>query len=150
MKPLVTPKFFSAHELVPESLYQERGDDCYRFMNPNLLLTADILRDNFGPMFVNTYKLGINVVQAFGLRNESGLRIPGQKHFKLTSDHSRGNAIDAVFANVSAQEVRAKIISREIQFNWPVVIECTMNGEEISWLHIATPNVAGPVVELHL
>ena len=141
---------FSIQELVPPEVFQERGNKAWSLFNPLILKSADRLRKRYGPMFINTWSLSKAIQEIYGTRTESGIRIPGNAYYKVYSDHSRGNAFDAIFRDISAEEIRDDIIQGRIEFDFPVVIECTINGKEISWLHFATRNMDSTVMELHL
>jgi len=147
VKPLYTPEYFATHELVPRIVYEERGDDALCFMNPEILLIADMLRRRYGAVYCNTYGL----LKWKGVaRTESGLRIPTDIHYRRDSNHTRGNALDLIFNGPTAQQVRADIITGKIKFVVPVIIESTKGGKEIPWLHIATGNYHDRVREIHL
>jgi len=150
MTPLYTCNHFQIHELVPKIVCEERGEDAWRFLNPSLLVILDQLREAYGSIYCNTYAFKANVRKSFGRRDESGLRIPGQTNYRRDSDHTRGNAFDLLFAHVTARSVRADIISEYVEFDVPVVIECTIDGKEIGWLHIAVANTKDRVTQLHL
>ena len=142
-------KHFDIKEFVSEETYQARGELCWRFFNPYLLRSADILREIYGQMIINTWSLSDSVQQAYGNRTESGLRTPAMENYSQYSSHSHANAFDALFRDVTAEEVRHDIITHKIELPAPVILECTIKGKQISWLHLATGNV-DEITELHL
>lgn len=143
-------KNFSLSELVCEETLTDKGTLAWRFFNPLTLITADLLRDTYGPAFVNTWDLSEAVRKAYGLRVVSGLRIPGSPNYSIYSDHTRGNALDMIFRDTPAQQIRQDIITGKLELPAPVILECTIGGAEITWLHAAFGNTTQRVTELHL
>lgn len=148
--PLYKCNHFGLHELVPPDIYHQRGERGWSFLNLNMLILADKIRDTYGPTFINTYALPPSIQKIYGVRKESGLRVPHQKTYTRDSDHSRANAWDMIFQDIDSSEIRKDIIEGKIVFDIPVVIECTIHGNEIGWLHIATGNYLDRVTQLHL
>lgn len=126
-------RHFAIHELVPPGVYSDRGEKAWQLLNPDMLQTIDAMRDRYGPMTINNYMFG-------GNRKESGLRVPGCDHYRPYSQHSLGNAFDAVFKLVSAEEVRQDILKGGIQLPH-------LHGMEldISWFHGDCRNADGLV-----
>lgn len=133
-------QYFDIKELVGLGTYAAKGELAWRFFNPGLLRTADTLRDIYGPMFINTWSLSEDIKKAYGDRTESGLRIPGMDNYKPYSSHSHANAFDAVFRDVSAEQIRRDILANKIELP-PLILECTIGGEQIKWLHFAVGNI---------
>jgi hypothetical protein len=129
------PKHFATHELVPPKMFEERGDKALHLLNPQVLELADLLREIYGPTFINTYNLGENVIRAYKLREWSGIRTPDSKWYRPYSQHTFGNALDMVFRDVTAEQVRSDIIDGVIELPYPVVLE-----KSVSWIHIACAN----------
>ena len=118
-------KYFKAHELVPEHIYNERGLKSWELLDPRLIETIDALKEQFnvGTMTINNYFWN-------GDRHWSGLRTPGSKYYSETSQHSFGRAIDAVFSDYTAEEVRLYVIDNPKQFPHIKGIELG-----IDWFH---------------
>lgn len=135
-------EFFDVRELLPPSLGRSvTPDNEHRFwgmFDDRLLRVIDDIRREFGPMFVNTWSLDATIQRAYGLRLESGLRIMGQKHFSVMSQHAYGRAIDAVFQDVHVDEVREFIFANHRKFSAIKGIEL-----DVSHLHIDTRNYSG-------
>jgi len=129
------PRHFAAHEVVCPQTYKDRGEMALHLMNAQVLETADILRELFGPAFINTYALSATIKSAYGVREESGLRLPESKWYKPYSQHSRGNALDMVFMDIPAEKIRQAIINGDVNLPYNVVLEKSVN-----WLHVACAN----------
>lgn len=123
-------KYFKAHELVPSHIYAHYGDKSYRFIDSRLIETIDTIKEHFnlGTMTINNYAWN-------GDREWSGLRTPVSNWYSETSMHAHGKAIDAVFSDYSAEEVRNFIIENKNLFPHIKGIELG-----VSWLHIDTRN----------
>lgn len=123
-------KHFKIQELVPEVIYKKRGDRAWELLNPQLLETIDTIKERFpdGSMSINTWLWN-------GNRHWSGLRTPDSPYYSNTSQHSYGNAIDAVFSKYTAEEVRQDIIDNPDIYPHVKGIET-----DISWLHIDVRN----------
>jgi len=103
-----------------------------------ILRTADYLRERFGPAFINTYALGQQVINAYKLREWSGLRTPGSLYFSPTSQHTYGRAFDMIFKEHGAEEIRQEIVSNPDD---PAFLHINAIETNVSWLHIDCRNV---------
>lgn len=123
-------KYFEIHELVPEELYRERGERCWRYVPKELIMSIDTLKERFpnGSMTINNYYWG-------GNRNWSGLRTPDSPYFSPTSMHTFFQAVDAVFSAYDVEEVRQDILDNPDVY--PYIKGLEMN---VSWLHIDVRN----------
>jgi len=123
-------KKFKIHELVPPHIYKKFGKKAWRFIDSRLIESIDQLKEDFpkGTMTINNYKWK-------GNRKWSGLRTPKSPDYSETSMHSFGSAIDAVFSNYSAKEVRKFIINNPEKY--PHIKGLEMG---VSWLHCDTRN----------
>lgn len=145
---MFTTENFSLHELVPKDVHDKYGNSAWRFLNVPLLKLIDHLQQVFGTATINNWKWG-------GGRNYSGFRPPDCEVGAGMSAHKRGCAFDIIFKHISAEDVR-DYIRRNASYLCTligvgcIVIESTINGEPISWLHVAVENMEGPLVELHL
>lgn len=127
------PEHFKAQEFASRSAFERYGNRVLRYIDTRILITADQLRNQFGPMTINNWSWG-------GEREFSGLRLAGDNHFSKTSDHSWGRAIDGIFLRATAQEVRDYIEDNPEQFPFITFIE---EGKGITWLHVGCPNLIG-------
>lgn len=124
-------KYFKAYELVSREDYKKMSDaKVWEIFDPNLIEAIDIIKEQFphGTMTINNWFWG-------GNREWSGLRTPESKYYSLKSMHSYGKAIDAVFSQYAADEVRSFIISNPQLFPHIKGIET-----DITWLHIDVRN----------
>ena len=124
-------KYFKAYELVSREDYKKMGDaKVWEIFDPKIIETIDIIKEQFphGTMTINNWFWG-------GNREWSGLRTPNSKYYSLRSMHSYGKAIDAVFSQYAADEVRSFIISNPQLFPHVKGIET-----DITWLHIDVRN----------
>lgn len=122
---------FKIQELVPPLVYADRGELAWQLMDPRLLEIQDILRDRYGPCFVNTWALSERIQEAYGLRVASGLRVYRQdpSGFKQYSQHPFGRATDSLF-----QDHKAAWIRDDIAMN-PLPYPVTLEGA-VDWLHL--------------
>ena len=97
-------------------------------IDDRILIAADHLRGAFGRTTINDWYWGKD-------RKESGLRVPGDKHYKPYSQHSFGRAIDCIFNDVTAEEARQYILLHPVQFPYVNFIE-----DEVNWLHVDCRN----------
>lgn len=120
-------KYFKAYELVSKEDYEKIGDaKVWEIFDSGVIEAIDTIKENFphGTMTINNWYWG-------GDRNWSGLRTPQSPDYSLTSMHSYGKAIDAVFSQYTADEVRSFMVSNQRLFPSIKGIET-----DISWLHI--------------
>ena len=136
------PKHFELKELVPPGILSAYGEQCWWFFDDRLLRAADLLRESFGPMYVNTWGLSDAVQKGYGVRVASGLRMPWMSEHKAASQHTHGRALDALFRDATAAEVRIAITADRELFGMITEIE-----DNVDWLHFGTRNTGG---ELHI
>ena len=126
-------KSFIIEELVPRSVYNLRGDSSWELIDERLIETIDIIKERFpkGRLTINNWKWN-------GPRQWSGLRTKDSAEYSPTSQHSLGKAIDAVFSEYSAEEIREDIIKNPEIYKHITGIE-----HSVSWLHIDVRNYDG-------
>lgn len=100
-------KYFYLHEFVPRKVYKDLGDRSYLVMDPKMFNIAYYLRERFGPTIINDWYWG-------GKRQYSGFRPQWATVGSLYSQHRFGRAIDAVFREVTAEEVREDIKNKPL------------------------------------
>lgn len=144
MKPLKTADNFIIQELVHPDIYHARRDLAWHLLDPALIVVADRVREHAGPTYCNTWALSESLQEAYTRRTLSGLRpFPDVSDgYSRWSQHCYGQALDLVFQNAAAEEVRHDIVHKVLTFDVPVILETTMNGKPIGWLHIAVGNYA--------
>ena len=130
-----TSKYFKLHELIDKNTFINLGDDGWNLVNYKLIETLDTLKEIFnkGTITINNYKWG-------GNREWSGLRTKESKYYSKTSMHSLSDdgigtdltfkAIDCVFSDYSAEEVREYILNNSSKFPYITRLE-----DNVSWLH---------------
>lgn len=135
MSILYTPDHFAVAELVDRQTFADRGIKALLLFDPHILEIIDVLRDIYGPAFINTWALSKAVRNTYGDRTESGLRLPYHSHYRKYSQHSYGRAFDMLFKDILTVDVREQIIDGTIVLPYNVILETG-----ISWLHIAVGN----------
>ena len=127
-------KHFIIEELVPEELYLEvtrlyihksvAERILWAMFEEDMLKAIDWIKEQYSPndpVTINNWKWG-------GNRNWSGLRTVDSPYYRGGSQHSIGNAFDMVFTNITAQEIRADLMTRsDVPF--------TRVEGGVSWLH---------------
>lgn len=137
------PKHFKAEELVSKATFAKLGASrVFRYFDPRILITADKLaeRFNFDPTGKKIGSASINNWLWKGDFQYSGLRMPGEPHYKEFSDHSYGRALDIRFSALDAQSVRDYIEAHPEEFPYITFIE---EGSSVTWLHISCSNLSG-------
>lgn len=137
------PKHFRAEELVSRATFQKLGASrVLRYIDPRILITADALAQRFC-FDEKGKKLGTATINNWlwnGRFQYSGLRMPGEPHYKEFSDHSFGRALDIRFSTTDAQTVRDYIEKNPNEFPYITFVE---EGVSVTWLHISCSNIAG-------
>lgn len=129
-------RYFVIQELVSKAVYEAIQDRAWLLFDENILRVLDRLREKFGPGYINNWLWGGNA-QLRGLRHPrlDYQQLRAQNIYSHASLHNFGKAVDVIFRNASAAEVRAYILSRPNQFPEIKGIE-----KDVSWLHIDTRN----------
>ena len=123
-------KYFKVHELVPKKMFEKYGEKSWRYVDVRHIEAIDILKEHFnlGTMTINNYFWG-------GSREWSGIRTPDSPWYSYGSQHSFANALDIVFSDYTAQEVREYIIENQNIFKHIKGLELG-----VSWVHIDVRN----------
>lgn len=129
------PKHFVIQEFVPPAIHAAYGERAWQFLDSRLLETADHLRDEFGPMIINTWHSD-KLMKAYGKRTESGLRDPYSPTGAKYSQHKFGRAVDALFANCDVHDVRKSVLARPDEFPYISAVE-----SDVAWFHFDVRNV---------
>jgi len=124
-------KHFVIEELVPEVVFDDRGEKAWQLIDHRLIANLNSLREQVGaPMTCNNWHLG----GPGRKRTQSGLRVVGQPYHKIYSQHSFGRAVDLI-CSVPANEIRQRIKDKKIILPHPATFE-----EGVSWLHMDVRN----------
>ena len=120
---------FIVKELVPQSIYNKRGEKSIECMDVRIVKALDALRTNLrmigfdNGFTVNNWHLG-------GNRQFSGLRTEESSHYSPTSQHAFGRAIDYV-TKTPLKEIHKHIIDNPLLYP-----EITFIEIDITWGHI--------------
>lgn len=132
------PRFFETREFVPKHVYNVRGEKAIQLMDDRILLTADNLRARYGPAVINTWFFWNKNSPAWigkDSRNWSGLRTKQSPYGGLFSQHRYGRALDMLFRDITAEEIRADILADPDLF--PLINSLEL---DVSWLHVDCRN----------
>lgn len=124
-------KWFNIKELVSKETYAKRGEKSWQLMDDRLLMTIDKLREKYGKMTINSWSFG-------GNRNWAGLRTSDSPWYSTYSQHTFGRAVDIIFNDITAEEVRKDILADP---DSDVFASINSFEEGTSWLHIDVRNV---------
>ena len=130
------PKHFVLQELVPQYLYQDRGEAAWELLDDRMLMTLDQLRERFGTTIINTWHSEM-LMMAYGRHEWRGLRTPQCEIGAKYSQHLFGRAADCVFRDWTAEQVRNTILEEQEEFKYINAIEM-----DTSWLHFDVRNSA--------
>jgi hypothetical protein len=120
-------KYFKVQELVPESVYRDRGERSIQLIDNRIVKFIEGLRDALGrSITVNDWLWG----GEFAYR---GLRDSNSSVYSKYSQHSFGRAIDFDVKGMTSQEVREWIIdNRDVDFVKPI----TFIEGSVNWVHV--------------
>jgi hypothetical protein len=123
-------KHFKVWELVPKGLYESSEEyKLWWLFDDRALITLDMLRDQYGKMVINDWKLD-------GQYQERGLRLPRTTTGALFSQHKYGRAFDIKFIDSPTTVVRQDCIDKKYDcFKFITAIELN-----ISWFHFDVRN----------
>tara|TARA_R110002051_G_C8404427_1_gene449062 strand:- start:48 stop:482 length:435 start_codon:yes stop_codon:yes gene_type:complete len=125
---MILSKNFRLEEFVDPETFEKYKDRCINFFDPLIFPLAQKLRDRYGSFVINDWKFG-------GERVWSGLRIPRSSYYSITSQHTRGGAIDCWFGSEeSNKEVRQDVIKNRNDL-FPEIGGIEV---DISWCHFDT------------
>lgn len=119
---------FRIEELVPQHVFEDRGQQAWMLLDSAALIALDALREKFGPITVNNWVWG-------GDRQWSGLRTAQSPFGSQYSQHRFGRAFDCLFRDTTAEEARQYILANPCEF--PLITSMELGT---SWLHFDTRN----------
>ena len=123
-------KDFILQEYIDRLTFAKYGDRSLWFIDARLFPIVQKLRDKFGTATINNWHTG-------GNRNWSGLRTKNSRYYSIYSQHSFGRAVDIIFKNATADEVRHYILQNEKLFK-SMGVGAIENG--VSWVHLDLRN----------
>ena len=131
--------YFLLEELVPPTVFKERGSLAWELLDDRLIQTIDTIKKRFplGTMTINNWVWG-------GNRQWSGLRTPEAiKYYSPFSQHAFGRAIDTIFSAYTTEEVRQYILDNPLEFPHVKGVELG-----VGWLHIDCRNTVDTKVKV--
>ena len=128
-------EYFKIEELVPEAVYNERGDLAWQLFDTRLLENLDALREQLDTYLIMNTWYSQNMIGNYGLHDQRGLRAYLQKHWGKYSQHTFGRAADPWCPSISSEEIRRRIREKEIVLPHPVWIELGTR-----WVHMDVRN----------
>jgi len=128
-------KYFKIYELVPQPIYDKRGEKAWQLLDYRALKTLEWLRESLGQCTVNNWYWDGQYSQS-GFRTEEAY-IRDSAYLKSLSQHKYGRAFDCKFKDYTAEEARQWILEEweNSGFDWPITLE-----EDVSWLHFDVRN----------
>lgn len=122
-------RHFSIKELVDPETYDARGERAWELLDSRILKAIDLIRDDFGPVVVNTW------------HNGGGLKYRGFRPHTCTvgarlSQHRYGRAIDFHTLNAPLQAVYDAILTDKY---WMVTTVEDFEATK-TWIHIDCRN----------
>lgn len=128
-------KYFKLQEVVDKQVFNRFGVSAWKFFDIRLLETMIIIREELRkPITINNWDRGLS---QRGLRhNRSSMVI--SKVSPYCSAHMMGKAFDFDVKGMKAEDVRQWIVDNEDLFPYKIRLENTINGSQISWVHLDT------------
>jgi len=135
------PRHFIIQELVCPHVHTQFGEVAWQFFDDKLLITLDMLRDQLGPIYVNSWdmtkakrdKAGIKEYTQRGLRCTMCQLVKDavQNNRVYMSPHITSQGVDLDVKGMTAAQVRLWITKNYIKMPFPVRLEKSVN-----WVHI--------------
>ena len=124
---IYNPKHFRIEELVPPIVYNTYKDNSIWFLNIQMLITLDLIRDYFKlPITVNNWHL-------HGKFRYRGFREPSCKVGASLSQHKFGRAFDFDIEGIKPEEFR-HILKKKPNHKAFKAITCC--EKFVDWIHI--------------
>lgn len=126
-------KHFRIEELVPESVFNARGEKAIQLFDANAIRLLEWMRERYGPCQINDWHRGGQFSQS-GLRTVEFYGSP-DKYFASFSQHKYGRAFDMKFSGKTAVEVR-----EDMKIQWPssgLGFSVSMESD-VTWVHVDT------------
>jgi len=123
-------RHFKIFELVPKDLHEKYEEyKLWWLFDDRVLITLDMLRDQYGHMLMNNWNRG-------GDRDEAGYRVSSTTTGAPFSQHKFGRAADPKFLDMPVGVVRQDCIDRKYDcFKYITAIELGVN-----WFHFDVRN----------
>jgi hypothetical protein len=128
-------KNFYLDEFVPPLILRAYGPRAIWFIDRDVVLGAQFIRDTFGrPMYGNTYFDG-------GVLENRGYRLPDSKVGSRLSQHKRGKAFDFTIEGITPQEIHEWFI-KSFEFTSASHKFTTIEANTDTWTHLDQRNTA--------
>jgi len=127
------PTHFDLEELVDPTTWNLLGEKAWWLLDPRLLWTLDQIRERYNqPVTVNTWKW-----QQEKPETMRGFRPSSTTEGRFHSQHRYGRATDFDVEGMTADEVRADILSHQNDSAFQYI---TCLETDISWVHLDCRN----------
>lgn len=130
-------KNFKLQELVSKAVFEKYGERAWGFLNKDLIITLDTLREHFKrPITVNNWLWG-GALEQRGLRANKDPLVANKKDYYV-SQHCLGNAVDFNVKGLSSKEVVDEILENKEKF--PLLKRIENPNHTPNWVHIDCMN----------
>lgn len=131
-------KYFRIQELVSQAVFKKYGERAWGFLNKDLIVTLDALREHFKkPITVNNWLWGGTLEQR-GLRANKDPLVVNKKDYYI-SQHCLGNAVDFNVKGIDTKQVVEEIIKNKNKF--PLLTRIENPDKTPNWVHIDCMNI---------
>lgn len=125
-------KYFLIQELVPPSIYKAWGERSWWFIDHDLVVVLDFMREYYGvPVTVNNWHIG-------GKYTERGFRTPTTKTGGKLSQHRFGRGADVAVKGLTPKQVYMDILKNEKMFLSVGLTAMEDISDTPTWVHIDT------------
>jgi hypothetical protein len=120
-------KNFKVYELVPQSIYEERGDRAIHLIDSRIITFLEMFREyTKSPITINDWYWG-------GRFDGRGFRDTDNPDYKKYSQHSNGRGIDFDVKGWTPDQVRQWIVkNKDLWWVRPI----TFVEDDVNWVHI--------------
>lgn len=145
---MLIPKHFRLEEYFPKHMVKDFGDKCWQLLDERVIITNDGLREEFGPIYINTW-WSDKLTHHYGSLDQSGFRshehyrdnksfnTPEENNLRMffayirsRSQHKYGRASDLKFRDANVHDVRSHILRHPDKYPFIMAIELGTR-----WLH---------------
>jgi hypothetical protein len=129
-------KHFFLDEFFPKETYlAKEKEELIVMIDPVIPAASQLLRNEFGPAIANNWWYS-NLTEH---RNYAGWRPKTCTVGALKSTHKEGKAVDLIFANASAYDVRDYILKNDKRF---FDLGIRRLEQDVDWVHMDTKGIA--------
>jgi hypothetical protein len=133
-------KYFKLEELVSEAVHNKYGETAWFIFQTELLACLLLVRVGIGkPITINTWANGGRFDERGYRENLSDIVQTKTNNGQVyLSGHVLGMAVDFTVKGMTATKVREWIVDNQEMFPCKIRLERSVNGKEISWVHLDT------------